>query len=288
MRRRVALVALALWLLAASGCASVVVTPAQEAVPGANPAAMGIPQHVKGAAGPAERVAAGLLWTGDAETGDLSQFNTDAGQDVGGNPPRVVTSPVRDGRYAIELTVNGATNEDDGICCGTRNELLPRFRTIEEGDDLWFGFSTYLAPGFALEPDWQLITQFKQNFDGSPPLGLYVEQSQYIVEGGYGHPDGSQPYRISLATVTTGTWVDWVWHVKFSTDPAVGFIEVWRDGTLVLPHYTPGFGTLYPGTGNQAGVYAKTGIYRDPTVASPATMYLDNWRIGTSAAAVAR
>ena len=58
---------------------------------------------------------------------------------------------------------------------------------------------------------------------------------------------------------------------------------------LVLPHYTPGFGPSTRARGDEAGVYAaKTGIYRDPTVASPATMYLDNWRIGTSAAAVAR
>ena len=35
-----------------------------------------------------------------------------------------------------------------------------------------------------------MITQFKQNFDGSPPLSLNVEDGQYRIEGGYGHPDG--------------------------------------------------------------------------------------------------
>lgn len=289
MRRRATFVALAaaLSVLATSACAPVVVTAAPVTAPRADPAVLrpGADQRLSGAV---DRTAAGLLWNGDAEPGDLSQFNSESGQDVGGTPPRVVTSPVRDGRFAIEVTVNGSTDSSDGICCGTRNELLPRFRDLEEGDDLWFGFSTYLAPGFALQPDWQLITQFKQNFDGSPPLGLYVEQGQYLVEGGYGYPSGPQPYRISLAPVTTGVWVDWVWHVKFSTDPGVGHVEVWKDGALVLPAYEPAFGTLYPGTGDEAGVYVKTGIYRDPSVTTPATMYIDNWRIGTSAGAVAR
>jgi len=36
--------------------------------------------------------------------------------------------PVRDGRSAIELGLIRATTSQDGICCGSRNELLPRFR----------------------------------------------------------------------------------------------------------------------------------------------------------------
>ena len=248
------------------------------------------PAPAAGQQAPADRPLTpdGLLWIGDAETGDLSQFTSEPTNDRGGTPPKVVTSPVRDGRFAIELGLTGATTSSDGICCGTRNELLPRFRDLHEGDDLWFGFSTYLAPGFPENPEWQLITQFKQNFDGSPPLGLYVEQGQYKVEGGYGHPAGPMPFTIAIGPATTGQWVDWVWHVKFSADPAVGFVEVWRDGAPVLPHYAPISGTLYPGTGSRAGSYVKTGPYRDPSVTAPATMYLDDWRIGTSRAAVAR
>lgn len=230
----------------------------------------------------------GLLWTGDLETGDLSQFVDGPWNDVGGTRPRVVTSPVRDGRYAVEVGITGATSAADGICCGSRDELLPKFPDLHEGDDLWFGFSTYLAPGFSLYPDWQLITQFKQDFDGSPPLGLYVEEGRYKVEGGYGYPAGPLPFTIPLGPVATGTWTDWVWHVKFSSAPDVGYVEVWQDGALVLPHYAPLSGTLYPGTGDRAGSYVKTGPYRDPAVTTPETMYLDSWRIGTSRAAVAR
>jgi hypothetical protein len=231
---------------------------------------------------------AGLIWTGDAETGDLSQFRDAPWNNVGGTPPQVVTSPVRDGKYAIELGIPGATTPADGICCGSRDELLPKVPDLEEGDDLYFGFSTYLAPGFPVADVWQLITQFKQNFDGPPPLGLYVEQGQYRIEGGDGLPSGPKPFIIPLSAATTGRWEDWVLHVKFSTKPAIGYVEVWQNGVLVLPRYAPASGTLYPGTGSEAGSYVKTGPYRDPTITTPETMYLDNWRIGTTHASVAR
>jgi hypothetical protein len=229
---------------------------------------------------------AGLLWVGDAETGDLSQYQAGEWNDVGGVMPTVVTSPIRGGRFAIRLSLTGATNPGDGICCGTRNELVPRFRDLAEGDDLYFAFSTYLAPGFSTSGGWQLITQFKQNFDGAPPLSLNVEDGQYQVEGGAGHPDGPKPFALPIGAASTDRWVDWVLHVRFSTDPLVGFVEVWRDGELVLPRFAPESGTLYPGTGDRAGSYVKTGPYRNPKIVTPATMYIDDWRIGTTWEAV--
>ncbi len=229
-----------------------------------------------------------LLWAGDAEPGDLSQFQDAPWNNVGGTTPRVVQQLVRDGRSAIELGLKGATTAQDGICCGSRNELLPRFRNLVSGDDLYFGFSTYLAPGFPTSGGWQVITQFKHNFDGSPPLSLNVENGQFSVQGGYGNPSGPQHFLKPVGPATTGQWSDWVLHVKFSPDPSVGFVEVWRDGALVLPRFAPGSGTMYPGPGGQAASLLKIGPYRDSSIATPGTMYFDNWRIGTTQEAVAR
>lgn len=229
---------------------------------------------------------AGLLWAGDAETGDLSQFVDGPWNNVGGTKPRVVTDPVRGGTFAVELGLTGATDSSDGICCGSRNELLPKFRDLREGDDLYFGFSTFLEPGFPTSGGWQVITQFKQNFDGSPPLSLNVEDGQYKFEGGYGYPGGSRLFIKTLAPATTGQWVDWVIHVSFSSNPANGYVEVWKDDTLALARFAPSGGTLYPASDDQLGGYVKTGPYRDPGITAPGTMYLDEWRIGTSREAV--
>jgi polysaccharide lyase-like protein len=230
--------------------------------------------------------AEGLLWSGDLETGDLSQFQDTPQNVVGGEQPQVVQSPVRHGAHAVELTIRGTSGSADGICCGSRSEIQPRFRDLVPGDDLWFGFSSYLAPGFPTDAYWQVITQFKQNFDGSPPLELNVEEGQYKLEGGQGHPDGNKVFVQPLAEATTGVWVDWVLHVKFSADPAVGFVEVWKDGRQVLDRYSPQGGTLYPGPDGNDASYVKTGYYRDAEIDRPGSIYFDDWRIGTSRFAV--
>ncbi|MGH4008080.1 MAG: polysaccharide lyase, partial [Pseudonocardiaceae bacterium] len=223
------------------------------------------------------------LWVGDAETGDLSQFPDAPWNNVGGTAPRVVGHPVREGRSAIELGLTGATTRQDGICCGSRNELQPRFRDLVPGDDLYFGFSTYLAPGFPSD-GWQVITQFKHSFDidGSPPLSLNVEHGKFSIQGGYGHPAGPRHFLRPVGPAPTGQWSDWVLHVKFSPDPSVGFVEVWRDGELVLPRFAPASGTMYPAPRGPAGSYLKFGPYRDASIATPGTIYFDNWRIGTT------
>ncbi|MFC5231373.1 polysaccharide lyase [Pseudonocardia zijingensis] len=231
-----------------------------------------------------------LLWTGDLETGDLSQFMDTPWNRVGGPPPEVVEEPVRGGRYAVELAIVRTTGPDDGICCGSRNELEPKFREIESGEDLWFTFSTYLLEGFPVNySEFQTITQFKQNFDGSPPLELGVQEGAFQIDGGYGHPDGPRTFSIPVGEAATGRWNDWLLHVRFSPDPAVGFVEVWRDGQLMLPKYSPPGGTMYvnPDDGS-ARSSVKTGYYRDRTIDSVGRIVFDEWRIGTTREVVER
>ena len=49
--------------------------------------------------------AGGVLWSGDLETDDLSQFQHAPWNLVGGLPPAIVTDPVRDGRFALALGI---------------------------------------------------------------------------------------------------------------------------------------------------------------------------------------
>jgi hypothetical protein len=285
LRRIRASVGVGALALVLAGCTAAVDPRPADPAPtgsGAAPSVAATPVAAPAAA-PAD---GGLLWLGDLETGDLSQFEDTPWNDVGGEAPRVVTDVVHQGTYAVRLGIDGTSSSSDGICCGSRDEMQPRFRELVTGDDLWFGFSSYLAPGFPTDAYWQVITQFKQNFDGSPPLELNVERGQYKLEGGQGHPDGPKEFIKDLAPATTGRWVDWVLHVKFSADPDEGYVEVWKDGQQVLDRFSPEGGTLYPAPDGNDASYVKTGYYRDPEIDRPGTVYFDNWRIGTSRDAV--
>src|SRR4051812_31129076 len=61
---------------------------------------------------------ASVLWRGDYETGDLSQWQEIESTNL--SRFQVVTSPLRQGRYALQVTVK----QGDVIYGGTRNEVL--------------------------------------------------------------------------------------------------------------------------------------------------------------------
>jgi hypothetical protein len=250
---------------------------------GATTPTIGATTPTIGATTPTSRV----IWTGDGETGDLSQFqNTPWNTDGGGLPPDVVSSPVRDGHYAIRARIVSSGGKNEGLCCGSRSELVPRLANIHPGDDLWFSFSTLLDSGFPVGARWQTIAQWHQDTAGSPPLELSVQDGQYSLSGGYGHPARPMPFVRPLGPATTGVWVDWLIHIKFSPNPDVGYVELWRDQRPLLDKFHPDSGTMYPTSNDEPEVYLKLGYYRNAAISTPGTVYHAGWKVGTTLAAV--
>lgn len=218
-----------------------------------------------------------LLWSAGLEAGDLSAFHVYASDSVGSPGPTVVDDPAvaRDGRYAVAFPIPPG---------GSRNEIVPRLRVLRPGDDLWFAFSTGLAPGFPVDRAWQVVTQWKNQGPGSPPLELTVANGEYRLSGGFGHPEGPRRFSRSLGPAVAGRWDDWVVHVRFAADPAAGSVAVWRNGAPALHPFAPPGGTLYPG----AASYLKIGYYRNPEIDVAGTLVMDSLRVGTTAGAVTR
>jgi hypothetical protein len=171
-----------------------------------------------------------------------------------------------------------------------RCESIPSMPELSEGTDLWFTFETMVDPGFPTVAGWQVLAQLKNDGSGSPPVSLAVEQggSQYVLTGGFGHPDGSRHYQLRLGPVQPGAWVSWAMHVHFSTDPSRGAVSVVRDGVLLVDAYRPAGGTIYPARStsgadpNSAEVaidYLKFGYYRDATMTIPATVHHRGWSV---------
>jgi hypothetical protein len=175
---------------------------------------------------------------------------------------------------------------------GTRSEVEPAIPTFKEGDDRWFGFSIYLAPGFPNQVvTWQLLTQWKNDGTGSPPLEVTIGKGNLWISGGYGHPTGPKSFAVPISAADTGQRIDLAFHIVFSRDPARGSVDVWRDGTQRITGYHPPGGTLYPNSAkaNPTGSlidYWKMGLYRDPAITEPATYVIERARVGTGYGAV--
>jgi MYXO-CTERM domain-containing protein len=78
---------------------------------------------------------------------------------------------------------------------------------------------------------------------------------------------------LNLTPLLRGHWHDFVMHAKWSSDPNVGFLEMWIDGVNVLPmHRGP---NKYPNMRN----YLLVGLYRNVHIGDPTLVYPNGTRV---------
>src|SRR5207253_5265167 len=71
------------------------------------------------------------------------------------------------------------------------------------------------------------------------------------------------------APLQRSIWNDFVFHVRWSPDPQVGFVELYHQGKLVLSKLS--IATQFAGMKN----YLKMGLYRDAAVKEAGIVYHD-------------
>ena len=211
---------------------------------------------------------ASVVWTGDYSTGDRSQWN-----ELEGLPERITVqdSVVRPGAHhaaRVELRNGDYSNG------GCRNELV-RDTPITAGTDHYYGWSTRFDDSYPSNNTWQVFTQWHHSgLDGSPPVEMDVQGENISLTV---HGD----HILWYAPLVRGVWHDFVVHVRWDSDPAVGYLELWYDGQKVMEkNYQQ---TLYPGQ----YAYLKQGLYRDASIQQTAVVFHDGMRIGTTLADVA-
>ncbi len=189
----------------------------------------------------AAQAAAGLVWQSDFTGSGFTAFKSTPWNNVGAAAPVLVTSTVNAPAKAARFTVPGG---------GTRSEIEPNVVNFTEGSDYYFGDSFTLPATFPVnETSWQVITQWKNADNGSPPVELKIGHGNVILDGGYGYPSGpagSKYWTQTLAPATTAQQTTVVLHIHFSSNPTLGSIDAWVGGTQVLTNYHPVSGTLYP------------------------------------------
>lgn len=189
----------------------------------------------------------------------------------GAPPPDVVDAPDLEDVRAVRYTMPGG---------GRRAELEPNIDVQQEGDDLWFGFAWYLPPDFPVNtPGWQVLAQWKNAGEGSPPVELKVGNGQFQLDGGAGGEDPQETYFTQpIGPARAGLQTNIVVHIVFSTDPTKGQVDVWMNGQQRVAAFRPEGGTRY----ESADSYLKTGIYRDTAISEPSVLYLNDARVATS------
>jgi hypothetical protein len=218
-------------------------------------------------------------WRGDFETGNFSQW-TNGVQAKDPSRVSINSNMTRQGRYAARFEVRSGDNNVAGSGSGERSEVLVTTSLTDgyEGREAYWAWSTYFPETFdSPGGGWNAFTQFHHSGStGQVNVHFAVNDKTRIglrVLGG----DPSSPVRkdFTLASLERGRWYDFVFHVKWSSNPSVGFVETWVNGQLVVPKtFTP---TLYPGQ----GVYAKQGYYRS-AYAGTTVLYHDGMRRGST------
>jgi hypothetical protein len=212
-------------------------------------------------------LSSGVVWRGDFETGNRSQW--DSTQMVSSDRLAVVSSPVREGRYALKATVRQGDDPIDAS--GNRNELVKMTRE-KAGDEFFYRWSTMFASDFPSVKTWQLFTQWHHDgCCGSPPVEFYVNGETVALRVG-----GSSGSVVWSAPLVRARWQDFIFHVKWSPDARVGFIELYHNGHLVVSKRY--MATMYSGTTH----YLKAGLYRNSTISQVGVVYHDGWIQGRS------
>jgi PA14 domain/Polysaccharide lyase len=254
----------------------------------------------------------GLNFSGDWETGDVSQWsygaqcaNTGVSGD-GRGTVNITTAPVSQARYSarFDLSSSGAPR-----AC----EVL-RLRSLNVGTDDYYGMEIYLPSTWQEPPvSWGMaIAQF--NFEGiwgSPvALNAHGDHIRLITQSGYCSSvntstpgcaysngiGGNVPPQsiVPRGALRTGQWIQMIVHARWTRDSS-GVVEGWYryrgDSNWVKTVTQTGYPTVQwsdtsPCGSQNCATVDKVGAYTGAG-STPVTIWHDNFRIGSGFGSVA-
>lgn len=168
------------------------------------------------------------------------------------------------GKKSLRFELNDTDSDVEG---GKRSEMI--FRREETPNiERWYKFNTYFSSDYGIDslpeiiaqwhevPDWNLGESWR-----SPPVSLQIKDGFWYVviiwasEKVNTYKSISGQKKIKIGKVETGSWDEWVFHIKFSYQNK-GRIQLWRKGKLVLDYNGPNY------YNDEVGPYFKMGIYK--------------------------
>ncbi|OAQ58307.1 polysaccharide lyase domain-containing protein [Pochonia chlamydosporia 170] len=230
-----------------------------------------------------------IIFQDDFE-GDLSQWKSQ------GCPGGVVKSAdvARTGKFSAKLVVHD--NDTNAVCPDSPTEN-PRAQLVspplfKDGDEYYIGFSVLFPSGFPKISNWFMFFElYGPPYNGTPSMALFVSKENKLTFGRDAAYNRDTIW--TGAPIVPGQWRDIALRVKFSTDPEVGFVQIWDggkqqelvggNGTTVV------YRTLNPEVNwNGSPNTVVLNQYRSKdTNYGPVTLYHDSVKVGTSLEEVA-
>jgi len=245
-----------------------------------------------------------IVFEGGLETNDFSQWN-DVNKNM--NEPEsyqieIVTSPVREGMYAVKTTVHDG---DEFLNTGgERCDLERREPYEQEGDEYWYAWSTqfptdWINYEYAAPDDWLVIADWHSEYNNVGQL-IQLEvnsKNELWVKGLTGKVTGYNSFKGNGSAffyeekvrdaITLGKWNDFVFHVKWTTEDK-GVIEFWHKVedeltyTKVLNIHDVPTLQFKQIKSNYKPPYFLLAHYRSEEFTHTSTLYHDGYRMGTT------
>jgi hypothetical protein len=206
-------------------------------------------------------------WVGDFDTGDFSQWT--GIQRVAPDRIRLVTSPVRDGRYAARFEVRSGD-----FSVGPTGERAELYAATPDnpGTESYYAWSTLFPSDFSADSNWKhMFAQWHGPGSSGASVSFQVSHGRLIVRVGSPYTP-TRWQQFDLGPLVHDVWQDFIFHARWAGDGS-GFVEVWRNGIHVVP-VRHGINCALDHAN-----YLKLGYYRDPSP-TPAVLYEDAMRRG--------
>jgi hypothetical protein len=249
-----------------------------------------------------------VTFTGDFETGDLSQWNykqycNDDATTYSAESQPDWPAPAQ-GTYALQLSVAdthvllGATMDCAAASGNPRGQLLADRsgpESLGPGDDRWEAWSVLIPSDFPLVSggNWFVVQQdFGSPFSGSPPVAFDIKDdgtgaNQFVMDVCH-DACGGVTTAWSGPQIEPDRWYRFVVHKYFSRSDNTGTVQLWLDGERQT--FANGSRRYYTRTLHANCTCISTDRYRfylnnyraDALSSDPVTVYFDGAEIGTN------
>jgi hypothetical protein len=218
-----------------------------------------------------------VVWQGDWETGDLSQWKAQSActgdgltaADVGNSCITVVTEPTRSGAYAARFRIE--PQSADAGPTGRAEVYLSREETgAIEGQEWYYVWSTLFPSDgndgwWTRGGNWNFFSQF-HNAEAActASIGMGVDATsgaprlyfELVRQRRRECSDDFIVRKFSLGPLRLDRWYRFVLRVRWSSNPEEGAAELWVDGRRAVERIS------WPTMHEAAGAYWKLGFYR--------------------------